>query len=78
MTILQRVQQPTPTFFKKVRNGGLVLATIGASLLAAPIALPPLLLKIASYLVVSGAVAGAVSQATTTSTNAVTEDDHHD
>ena len=65
MNILQRVQSPTPAFFKKIRTGGLILATIGASLLAAPAALPPLLLKIAGYLTVAGGVATAVSQAAT-------------
>ena len=65
MTILQRVQAPTPKFFKTVRNGGLLLATLGASLLAAPIALPAVLLKIAGYFIVTGGVATAVSQATT-------------
>lgn len=64
MTILQRVQAPTPKFFKTVRNGGLILATLGAAILASPIALPAALLKIAGYLTVAGGVASAVSQAT--------------
>ena len=65
MTITQRVNAPTPSFFKKVRNTGLVLATLGASILASPVALPLVLLKIAGYLAVAGGVASAVSQATT-------------
>ena len=68
MTILQRVQSPTPKFFKTLRNSGLILATLGASLLAAPVALPAILLKIAGYLVVAGSVTGAVSQVTTMDT----------
>ena len=68
MTILQRVQSPTPKFFKTLRNSGLILATLGASLLAAPVALPVILLKIAGYLVVAGSVTGAVSQVTTMDT----------
>ena len=67
MTILQRVQAPTPKFFKAIRNGGLILATLGASILGAPISLPAIVLKIAGYLTVAGGVASAVSQATTTS-----------
>ena len=67
MTILQRVQAPTPKFFKTIRNGGLILATIGTAILGAPIALPAVLLKIAGYLAVAGGVASAVSQATTNS-----------
>ena len=78
MNIIQRVQMPTPKFFKKVRTGGLVLATVGASILAAPIALPPFLLKIAGYLAVAGGVASAVSQATTTSSEEPVTEDHHD
>ena len=66
MTLIQRVQAPTPRFFKTIRNGGLILATIGASLLAAPAAALPLwILKLAGYLTVAGAVATAVSQVTT-------------
>ena len=76
MTILQRVQAPTPKFFKAIRNGGLFLATLGASLLAAPIALPAFLIKIAGYLTVAGAVATAVSQATTTEDGTANADTH--
>lgn len=59
-----RFAAPTPPFFKKVRNTGLALAAISASVLAAPVALPALLLKIAGYLAVAGTVASTVSQAT--------------
>ena len=65
MTVLERVQAPTPKFFKKVRNGGILVATIGAALLAAPAGLPPLVLKLAGYLAVAGSVATTVSQVTT-------------
>ena len=76
MTILQRVQAPTPRFFKNIRNGGLILATIGASILGAPIALPAFLLKIAGYLTVAGGVASAISQATTNSNESPNTDAH--
>ena len=65
MTVIERAQAPTPKFFKKVRNGGILLATIGAALLASPTGLSPALLKIAGYLTVAGGVASAVSQVTT-------------
>ena len=65
MTIIERAQSPTPGFFKKIRNVGLILASIGASILAAPIALPALVLTIAGYLTVIGAVASTISQVTT-------------
>ena len=67
MTIIQRVQAPTPNFFKKVRLIGLIMASIGASLLAAPIALPARIVTIAGYLTVAGGVATALSQVTTPS-----------
>ena len=76
MTLLDRVKAPTPTFFKKVRTGGLILAAIGASLLAAPGTLSPLLLKIATYLTLAGGVATAVSQVTTASDDPVNADNH--
>ncbi len=65
MTITSRLQAPTPPFFKKVRNAGLMLAAISAALLTAPVALPPVILTIAGYLGVAGAVASTVSQAAT-------------
>ncbi len=57
------MQRPTPKFFQTLRNVGLSIAAVGASLLAAPVALPAVLLKIAGYLTVAGSVAGTVSQA---------------
>ena len=56
------MQEPTPPFFKKIRNIGLVLGAIGAAIVGVPVAIPALLVKIAGYLVVAGTVAGAVSQ----------------
>ena len=65
MNLIQRILAPTPPFFKKVRNIGLVLAALGASLLASPVALPAIIIKIAGYLLIAGSVATTVSQATT-------------
>ena len=62
MNLVQRVQAPTPKFFKKLRNIGLSLAAIGATILTAPVGLPAIILKIAGYLAVAGGVAGAISQ----------------
>jgi hypothetical protein len=74
MTIKQRLKQPTPKFFKKVRNIGLALAAVSTALFAAPVALPAIVLKIAGYLAVAGGVATAVSQATTASETKTGED----
>lgn len=60
--IIERVQSPTPKFFKKLRNIGLVLATVATTVVAAPMALPAVIIKIAGYLAVAGGIAGAVSQ----------------
>jgi hypothetical protein len=65
MTIRKRATAPTPKFFKVLRNVGLVLAAVGGSILAAPIALPVVLTSMGGYLVVAGGVASAVSQLTT-------------
>ena len=66
MNIQQRLQAPTPRFFKKVRTVGLILAAISGTLMTTPIALPLVVVKAAGYLAVAGAVASAVSQVTTT------------
>ncbi len=62
MTIMKRAQKPTPKFFRKLRNIGLSVAAIGASIVAAPVALPAILIKVAGYLTVAGTVMSGVSQ----------------
>jgi len=61
--IITRFQEPTPPFFKKIRNIGLVIAAVGTSILASPVVLPVLLVNIAGYLVVAGGVMSTVGQA---------------
>lgn len=72
MNIIKRVKSPTPKFFKVLRNIGLVLAAVGGTILAAPVALPVLITTIGGYVAVAGGVLSAVSQLTTTYDNAVT------
>ena len=60
--LIDRMQSPTPKFFKKLRNIGLILATISGTLAAAPVALPAVVIKVAGYLAVASGVASAVSQ----------------
>lgn len=62
MKLAERVKSPTPKFFKKVRNIGLILAAVSATIFAAPIGLPAVVIKIAGYLAVAGGVAGTISQ----------------
>lgn len=64
MNIVKRAKKPTPKFFKKVRNIGLSIAAIGATIVAAPVALPAILVKIGGYLAVAGSVMSGVSQVT--------------
>lgn len=65
MNIIERMKCPTPPFFKKLRNVGLVLAAIGGAIMASPIALPVGVVTAAGYLAVAGGVATAVSQSVT-------------
>ena len=60
LSIKERLKAPTPKVFKTLKTIGLTLAAVSGTLLTAP--LPPLLISIASYLAVAGAVASAVSQ----------------
>jgi uncharacterized membrane protein HdeD (DUF308 family) len=64
--IVNRASAPTPKFFKVLRNVGLVLAAVGGTILAAPIALPVLVTTIGGYLAIAGGVLTATSQLTTT------------
>ncbi|MCF6132812.1 hypothetical protein [Flavobacterium wongokense] len=65
MKIVEQVKAPTPKFFKVLRNIGLVLAAVGGTILAAPVALPVAVTTVGGYLIVAGGVASAVSQLTT-------------
>lgn len=62
--VLERIQAPTPKFFKVVRNIGLVLGAVGTTILTAGTALPVVVTTVAGYMVTAGAVAAAVSQTT--------------
>jgi uncharacterized membrane protein HdeD (DUF308 family) len=65
MNIIKRAKAPIPKFFKVLRNIGLALATIGGTIVAAPIALPIVVSAVGGYLAVAGGVLSAVSQLTT-------------
>jgi hypothetical protein len=64
--IIERMDSSTPVYFRKLRNIGLVVGAAGATILASPVALPAIVIKIAGYLVVAGTVAGAVAQTAVT------------
>ena len=65
MNIIERAKSPTPTFFSRLRNIGLIMAAICAALATAPIALPVAVVTAAGYLAVASGVLSAVSQITT-------------
>lgn len=65
MNVVQRAKAPTPSFFKKLRNIGLVLAAVSTAILTAPVALPVAIVTAAGYVAVAGGVISAVSQITT-------------
>lgn len=64
MKVINRVTAPTPKFFKVLRTVGMVLAAVGGTVIAAPVAIPVAITHIAGYLTVAGGVLTAVSQLT--------------
>ncbi|MBN8836326.1 MAG: hypothetical protein J0I09_03650 [Sphingobacteriia bacterium] len=65
MILIQRIQSPTPTFFKKLRNMGLALTAVATVIATAPVTLPAAVITFAGYAAVAGGVISAVSQLTT-------------
>lgn len=65
MNLFERMQAPTPKFFRVVRNVGLLLASTSAVILASPVVVPAVVMQIALYAGLAGTVAGVVSQAAT-------------
>lgn len=63
-TIKKRWIAKTPTFWKKLQKVGLVAGAVGGVLIAAPIALPSVLITLGGYLVTAGGVTAALSQLT--------------
>ena len=64
MNLIERAKAPTPKFFRILRTLGLALAAVGATLIAAPVAIPVGLVTVAGYMTVAGSVMTAVSQIT--------------
>ena len=64
MNVVQRAKAPTPKFFKILRTIGLALLAVSGSIIAAPLALPAVVVSIAGYSAVAGGVLSAVSQIT--------------
>lgn len=62
LNLVERIQAPTPKWFKTLRSIGLALAAVGGAIVAAPVALPAGLVTVAGYLGLAGGVITAVSQ----------------
>ena len=62
MNLVERTLAPTPKWFKILRTVGIALATIGGTIIAAPVALPVGLVSAAGYLVLGGSIISVVSQ----------------
>ena len=69
MNIVERAKAPTPKFFRILRSIGLVLLAVSGSIIAAPVALPAVVVTIAGYSAVAGGVLSAVSQITVDSSS---------
>ena len=64
--IIARAKAKTPSFFKRMRNIGLMITAIAASILTAPVTLPSVVITAAGYLATAGLVASGISQLTRT------------
>ena len=62
MNLVERALAPTPKWFKILRTVGIALATIGGTIIAAPVVLPVGLVSAAGYLVLGGSIISVVSQ----------------
>ena len=62
LNLVDRVLEPTPKWFRIVRNLGLALSAVGGVLVAAPVALPATVVAVGGYLLLGGSIIGAVSQ----------------
>lgn len=62
MEILNRLSAPTPPFFQKVRNLGLVLTAISSAVFGLPLELPLPVLEITGAVAVAGAVMAGLGQ----------------
>lgn len=64
MNVVERAKAPTPKFFRVLRTIGLALLAVSGSIVAAPVALPAVIVTVAGYAAIAGGVLSAVSQIT--------------
>ncbi|MFX1708809.1 hypothetical protein PV783_32890 [Chitinophaga sp. CC14] len=63
MELVNRLIAPTPPFFVKVRNIGLILTALAAAVIGLPLQLPFIVGEVAQVLAVAGSIMTGVSQA---------------
>lgn len=73
-TIGKRCQADTPPFFKKLRTVGLVIAAVGTTIVASPVAIPAAVVTAGGYLILGGTIMTAVSQAAVSEQDCEIED----
>lgn len=61
MKVIDRLNSPTPKWFKRIKRIGLTLTAVSVAILTAPVSLPAGLITAAGYIATAGAVATAVS-----------------
>jgi hypothetical protein len=64
MSVVDRLNAPTPPFFKKLRTTGIMVGVVGGALAAAPVALPVAIVSLSGYLITAGSILTAVSSIT--------------
>jgi len=63
MELVRRLIAPTPPFFAKVRNIGLILTALAAAVIGLPVQLPSIVGEVAQVIAVAGSIMTGVSQA---------------
>jgi len=64
MNILERIKAPTPKFWKKMQMLMITIGAVSGAIMAAPVALPSIVVTLAGYGLTAGAVGTALSQMT--------------
>lgn len=64
MSVIDRLNAPTPPFFQKLRTIGIMVGVVGGALATAPVALPVAIVSLSGYLITAGSILTAVSSIT--------------
>lgn len=62
--ILERISEPTPKFWQKIRKIAITVGVIGGIIATAPLSLPSGIVVLGGYLVTAGAIGTTLSQMT--------------